>query len=77
MTNTNELNYAADPYEFSENPFINSQTSFNNYITTDTEEIGDNLIVPESSLIDELQDRIRILEERLNLFAKFFGIQFF
>ena len=53
------------------------QTSFNNYITTDTKEIGDNLIVPESSLIDELQDRIRILEERLNLFAKFFGIQFF
>src|ERR1044072_4156044 len=76
MTNTNELNYAADPYEFSENPFINSQTSFNNYITTDTEEIGDNLIVPESSLIDELQERIRILEERLNLFAEFFGIQF-
>jgi hypothetical protein len=76
MTNLNELNYVADPYEFSENIFINSQSTFNNYITTDTEEINDNFIVPESSSIDELRERIRILEERLNLVTEYLGIQF-
>ena len=51
---------------------------FNNYITTENGndlEVDDNLIVSESSLV-ELKERIRILEERLNLIAGWFGIRF-
>jgi hypothetical protein len=62
----------------SENTFIRS-LSFSDIINENSInlEIGNNPMIPESSfIVDEFKERIRILEERLNLITELLGVQF-
>ncbi|RIA84806.1 hypothetical protein C1645_742072 [Glomus cerebriforme] len=65
------VNSAFDSYPLPESLQNTSYfgSSFNNFITIE----GDDNLVPES---DELKERIRILEGRLNLVADLLGFQF-
>ncbi|RIA84805.1 hypothetical protein C1645_783378 [Glomus cerebriforme] len=55
---------------------LSSQNTSHFDITTDNLEIDDNLIAPEPLIVEELKERIRILEGRLNLVAGLLGFQF-
>ncbi|RIA89133.1 hypothetical protein C1645_825257 [Glomus cerebriforme] len=80
---TTDVNSFVDPYSLPDLSHQNNTphfetSSFNNFIITEGDnnlEIGNNPIVPEASLVDELREYIIILERRLNLIADLLGIQ--
>jgi hypothetical protein len=82
MTDVNSLNYAIDTLpDFTFENTLNFGSSFNNLIppenyNTGNLEINNNLIAFETSLVDELKERISTLEIRLKLVTELLGIQF-